>query len=119
MTSTANLNDLFQEWGELNSKVNESFGQFDFSKIKEIRAQQVKIEDAVYEVLKENAPDSIKLMLPEGCGELEVGYEEEGKVFYFVSEDLEASSEEELKLIAFTINVNKKVSLIKDFKMNE
>ena len=31
----ATLNELFQAWGELNDKVQDSFGQFDFSKIKE------------------------------------------------------------------------------------
>lgn len=115
----ATLNELFQEWGELNSQVQESFGQFDFSKLKEIRGKQNKIEDEIYEILKENAPDNIKSMLPEDCGELEVGYETKEKVFYFVtlaSED--STDDDEIKLNAFTIDINKKVSLIEDFEMD-
>ncbi len=115
----ATLNELFQAWSELNSQVQESFGQFDFSKIKEIRGKQVKIEDDIYKILKENAPENIKSMLPEDCGELEVGYETEGKIFYFVTVDEEDSTDDEIKLNAFTINVDEKVSLIEDFEMNE
>ena len=114
----ATLNELFQEWGELNSQVQESFGQFNFSKLKEIRGKQNKIEDEIYEFLKENAPDNIKSMLPEDCGELEVGYETKEKIFYFVTLASEDSADDEIKLIAFTIDINKKVSLIEDFEMD-
>ena len=65
MSSEQNLKEMFQEWNELNSKAQESMGQFDFSKIKEIRASQKKLEDAIYEILKENAPDKILKMLPD------------------------------------------------------
>lgn len=119
MDSTGNLNKYFQEWEELNSKVQESFGQFDFSKIKEIRGKQNKIEDDIYEILKENAPENIKLTLPDDCGDLEVGYETKGKVFYFVMEDSENSTDEQLILKAITIDINKNISVIEDFEIKD
>ncbi len=119
MASSVNLNEIFSEWDELNSQVQESFGQFDFSKIKEIRGKQNKIEDKIFDILKEIAPENIKSMLPEDCGDLEVGYETKGKVFYFVTIDEEGSTDEDIKLNAFTIDINKKVSLIKDFEMKD
>jgi len=119
MDSTGNLNKYFQEWEELNSKVQESFGQFDFSKIKEIRGKQNKIEDDIYEILKENAPENIKLTLPDDCGDLEVGYEIKGKIFYFVMVDSENSIDEQLKLKAITIDINKNISVIEDFEIKD
>jgi hypothetical protein len=117
MTSQLNLDKLFQEWNELNSKAQESLGEFDFAKIKEIRAKQKQAEDSIYEILKENASETIKKILPEDCGEMEVGYELEEKRFYFVMFDPEDESEEEPKLIAITITLDKNVEIIKDFKM--
>jgi len=117
MTSKPNLENLFQEWNELNIDTQKSLGEFDFAKIKEIRAKQKQSEDSIYEILKDNAPDDIKKILPDDCGEMEVGYEVEEKRFYFVMFDPEDEDEEEPKLIAITIDVNKKVILIKDFKM--
>ena len=117
MTSKPNLENLFQEWNELNTDAQKSLGEFDFTKIKEIRAKQNKSEDAIFETLKNNAPDDIKKILPDDCGEMEVGYELEENRFYFVMFDPEDEDEEEPKLIAITIDVNKKVDLIKDFKM--
>jgi len=117
MTSKPNLENLFQEWNELNTNTQKSLGEFDFTKIKEIRAKQNQSEDAIFETLKNNAPDDIKKILPDDCGEMEVGYELEENQFYFVMFDPEDEDEEEPKLIAITIDVNKKVNLIKDFKM--
>ncbi|GAH22675.1 unnamed protein product, partial [marine sediment metagenome] len=70
----SSLSELFQEWNELNIKAGESMGQFDFSKIKEIRKEQSRIENSIYEVLKKHAPEDILKMLPEEAGELEMGY---------------------------------------------
>jgi len=117
MASKPNIKDLFNDWNELNLKVQESLGQFDFTNIKEIRAKQNIAEDSIYEILKDNAPDDIKKILPDDCGEMEVGYELEENQFYFVMFDPEDEDEEEPKLIAITIDINKKVNLIKDFKM--
>ena len=119
MAKTQTINDLFLEWSNLNSKVQESFGEFDFSKIKEIRGKQNKIEDNIYKILKESAPENIKQMLPDECGDLEVGYEIEEKKFYFVMEDSENSTDDELKLIAFTIDIKKNVTLIENFEFND
>lgn len=117
MASKPNLKEMFEEWNALNSKAQESMGNFDFETIKKIRESQKKIEDTVFEILKENASDSIKGILPEDCGEMEVGYDTEGKTFYFVMIDEEDSTEEEVKLNAITIDTNKKVELIEDFEM--
>ena len=117
MTSKPNLENLFQEWNELNTDAQKFLGEFDFGKIKEIRAKQKQSEDSIFEILKDNAPDDIKKILPDDCGEMEVGYESEGKQFYFVTFDPEDEDEDEPKIIAITIDVNKNVSLIKDFKM--
>lgn len=119
MASSVNLNEIFLEWSELNSQAQESMGQFDFSKIKEIRVKQNKIEDKIFDILKEIAPENIQSMLPEDCGEMEVGYEIKSKIFYFVTVDEEGSTDEDIKLNAFTIDINKNVSLIEEFEMEE
>ena len=117
MASKPDLNTIFQEWNELNIKTQESLGQFDFSKIKEIRKKQKEIEDSIFEILKSNAPDNIKALLPDDCGEMEVGFENEEKTFYFVMFDPESNDDEETALIAITINTKKDVKMIKDFEM--
>jgi hypothetical protein len=117
MASKPNLKEMFYEWNELNSKAQESMGNFDFENIKKIRQSQKKIEDAIFEILKENAPENIKKMLPEDCGEMEVGYDTEGIKFYFVMIDEEDSTEEEVELNAITIDINKKVELIENFEI--
>ena len=117
MASKPILSEMFQEWNELNSKAQESMGNFDFATIKTIREGQKKIEDSIFEILKENAPKSIKEILPEDCGEMEVGYDTEGKIFYFVMVDEEDSTEEEVKLNAITIDTNKKIELIENFEI--
>jgi hypothetical protein len=117
MTSKSNLENLFNGWNELNTDAQKFLGEFDFAKIKEIRAKQKQSEDSIYEILKKNASNDIKKILPDDCGEMEVGFESEEKRFYFVMFDPEYEEEEEPKLIAITIDLNENVSLIKDFKM--
>ena len=113
------LNDLFQEWNELNIKAGESMGQFDFTEIKEIRKSQSKVENSIYEVLKNNASDDLLKILPEECGELEMGYNTKDKIFYFVMLDPEFEDSEETILLAVTIDLNNKVGLLKDFKIED
>ncbi|MHA2038282.1 MAG: hypothetical protein ACW98X_17730 [Promethearchaeota archaeon] len=117
MASKPNIKDLFNEWNELNQKAQEYLGQFDFKNIKEIRDKQKIAEDFIYEILKENAGDEVKNILPDDCGEMEVGYEMEENRFYFVMFDPKYEEEEEPKLLAITIDLNKTVKVIEDFKM--
>ena len=111
------MKEMFLEWNDLNSEAQESMGKFDFANIKKIREGQKKIEDTIYEILKENAPANIKEIIPEDCGEMEVGYDTEGNKFYFVMMDPETEEEEEIKLIAITIDVEKVISMIEDFEI--
>jgi hypothetical protein len=111
-----NIKDLFQNWNKLNKQVEESFGQFEFSIIRELREKQRKIEDAIYLILLENASEDIKTLLPADCGSLEIGYDMENKIFYFVMLDPKYEESEETKLLAITIDSSKKVGLIEDFK---
>ncbi|MHA1235472.1 MAG: hypothetical protein ACTSQL_10355 [Promethearchaeota archaeon] len=113
------LNDLFQEWNELNIKSGESMGQFDFTKIKEIRKSQSDVENSIYEVVKKHASEEVLKILPEGCGELEMGYNTKDKIFYFVMLDPEFEDAEETILLAITIDLNNKVGLIKNFKIED
>lgn len=113
------LKDLFQKWNDLNTKAQKSFGNFDFSIIKEIRVKQKKIEDSIYQILKNNAPDQILKLLPDDCGQMEVGYDTQGHIFYFVMFDPDFENEEETKLIAITLDLNRNVSIKKDFKIED
>ena len=120
MSSEKNISQLFDKWQELNDKVQESFGKFDFDVIKEVRKDQRKYEDGIYSILLENAPEKIKSILPEDCGDLEVGFEAEGKKFYFLMEDPEEiDSEGPMKILAITVDIDKNVESIKDFKTEE
>ncbi len=113
------LNDLFQEWNELNIKSGESMGQFDFTKIKEIRKSQSDVENSIYEILRKHASEDVLKILPEECGELEMGYNTKDKIFYFVMLDPEFEDAEETILLAITIDLNNKVGLIKNFKIED
>jgi len=117
MASKPNIKDLFNDWNELNLKVQESLGQFDMANVKEIRAKQTAIEDSIFEILKENAGEEVLKILPDGCGEMEVGYEMEENRFYFVMFDPKHEEDDEPILIAITIDLNKNVTIIEDFKM--
>ncbi|MHA1458757.1 MAG: hypothetical protein ACTSQR_03740 [Promethearchaeota archaeon] len=113
------LNDLFQEWNELNIKTGKSMDQYDFTKIKEIRKSQSDVENSIYEVVKKHASEEVLKILPEGCGELEMGYNTKDKIFYFVMLDPEFEDAEETVLLAITIDLNNKVGLIKNFKIED
>jgi len=117
MSSEKNLKKLFQNWNLLNEKVQGLFGLLDFSKIKPIRKKQKDIEDAIYEILKDSAPQDIKDFLPEGCGDMEVGFEKEGFMFYFVMIDPESEDSDEIKLMAITIDTENNVGIVKDFEI--
>ncbi|MHA1671783.1 MAG: hypothetical protein ACTSV5_14595 [Promethearchaeota archaeon] len=114
-----NLNKIFLEWNELNKKAEGYFGEFNFSKIKEIRKEQKILEDKIYSEVKKSAPEQIKKILPDDAGELEVGYEVNASIFYFVMIDPSLENDEEIRLIAITFDENKKIELINNFKMNE
>jgi len=115
----SSLSELFKEWNELNTKAGASMGQFDFSTIKEIRKEQSKHENSIYEVLKQHAPDEILKILPEECGDMEMGYETKGNIFYFVMLDPEFIESEETILLAITIDLKNKVDLIKNFEIKD
>ena len=115
----SSLSELFKEWNELNNKAGASMGQLDFSTIKEIRKEQSKLENSIYEVLKKHAPDEILKILPDECGEMEIGYETKGNIFYFVMLDPEFIESEETILLAITIDKKNKVELIKDFEIKD
>ena len=121
MSSEKNISQLFDKWQELNDKVQESFGKFDFDVIKEIRKDQRKYEDGIYSILLENAPENIKSIVPEDCGDLEVGFEAEAKKFYFLMEDPDQADDPDapMRILAITIDIDKKVESIKDFKTEE
>lgn len=101
---------------ELN--IANSMGSFDFSSIKTIRVKQGEIEDKIYSILLEKASDKIKEILPETCGEMEMGYNVTDKIFYFLMEDPDQLDEDEIKILAITINSKKKVEIIKNFKVD-
>lgn len=119
MSEKNELEVLFQEWNELNQKVQGSFSKFDFSEVKEIRNKQKKIEDAIYENLKQNAPKSYRDILPSEAGQMEVGYDTEGKIFYYVMIDPKSEENDSIKLIAFTIDIFNNVNMVEDFKIED
>lgn len=116
---TDSFKELFQKWQELNVKVGESFGNYDFDSIKKVREEMSKIEDKIYIILLENALDELRKILPDDCGEMEIGFDIKNKLFYFLMEDPEQDDSDELKVLAITIDINKNVKTIKDFKDDE
>jgi hypothetical protein len=68
-----------------------------------------------------NAPADLKKFLPETCGEMEIGFEIEKQKFYFLMEDPEEDSEddEEMIVLAITIDKNGKIDTIKNFEREE
>ena len=117
MSSKANIKELFENWNKYNQEVQELMGNFDLANVKKIRKKQQEIEDNIYNLLKKSAPKEYLKMLPEDCGELEVGYDTTNNEFYFVMIDEEDSTEEEMKLNAITIDMNKKIDLIENFEI--
>ncbi len=122
MPSEKDFKDIFKQWQELNEKTGASFGQFDFETIKEVRSKQRVLEDAVYEILVENAPDEIKKILPEKCGDMEIGFNVSDQMFYFLMYDPEQDDDNDddapARVIAITIDQNKKVGRINDFQID-
>ncbi len=110
------LAELIQEWQELNTQVAQKFGEFNFDSIKEIRKKQRIAEDLIYSILLESASPEIKKILPDTCGEMEIGHNSQNNKLYYVIFDPEYEETEETKLIAITIDANKNVETIKDFK---
>ena len=115
MSSETKIEDLFQKWNELNTQAGVSLGSFNFDSIKKVRNQQRELEDKIYVILQENAPNDIKKLLPDDCGEFEIGYNVSDKIFYFLMYD----PDEDDEIIAITIDANKTVGKIKNFKMDE
>ena len=83
--------------------------------------EQSKIENSIYEILKKDASDEVLKILPEECGELEMGYNTKDEIFYFVMFDPEFEDDEgeEIKLLAVAIDVTNNISIIKDFKIED
>ena len=120
MSSETNLEDLFQRWNELNTNTGASLGSFDFDTIKKIRSEMRELEDKIYSILVESAPEDIKKILPEDCGEFEIGYNVTDKIFYFLTYDPEQEDEDAPdEIIAITLDLNKKVEKIKNFQIDD
>ncbi|TFG00992.1 MAG: hypothetical protein EU542_07570 [Promethearchaeota archaeon] len=119
MSSEANLKELFEKWNTYNEEVQKLMAGLDLTNVKKIRKKQQEIEDIIYVLLRENAPDEYLELLPEDCGELEVGYDLTNNEFYFVMIDPETENAENIKLIAFSIDTDKSVNIIEDFKIED
>jgi uncharacterized protein YdcH (DUF465 family) len=119
MSSEPNLKELFENWNDLNNKVQELMSNFDLANVKEVRKKQQVIEDIIYMILRENAPNEFREVLPEDCGELEVGYDTNNNEFYFVMIDPNSEDSDEAVLLAFNINIDKSVKKIENFEMGE
>jgi len=117
--SKIDLVKLFVDWNELNKKAESYFGAFNFTEIKKIRTEQKALEDIIYNELSNYAPDPIKRILPEDVGELEVGYDTANQIFYFVMVDPSLEDDEEIRLLAVTINKEYKIEIIENFKIEE
>lgn len=114
------LEELFYSWQSFNSGISESLNELDFSSIKDIRAQQREIEDNIYSILLENASEDIRQFLTENCGEMEMGYDLTNKKFYFLMEDPDQDPDDEkLTILALTIDSEKKIEKIKNFKVSD
>ena len=117
--SKLDLAKLFAEWNELNKKAENFFGAFNFTEIKKIRNEQKILEDKIYNELLNHAHETIKKLLPEDVGELEVGYDTANQIFYFVMIDPSLEDDEEVRLLAITINTEYKIEIIENFKIEE
>lgn len=115
MSSKDKLQALFDQWDTLNNEVGQALQGLDFTTIKEIRKKQKKVEDAIYEILKQNAPANLKPLLPETPGEMEMGFEKKEQKFYFLMEDPEYADVEDIHVLAITIDSENNIDTIKDF----
>ena len=111
------LKELFHNWNDLNKQVEDLFGKFDFTKIKGLRNEQKKIEDQIFEILLENASSDLKKVLPETCGDMEVGFDTKNEMFYYLMYD--PYHEESSKIFAVTIDLSGQVDCIEDFKYDD
>ncbi|MBN1214435.1 MAG: hypothetical protein JXA99_03230 [Candidatus Lokiarchaeota archaeon] len=116
MAKIKELKELFNQWNELNTHVGDSFQEFDFPTLREFREKQRNIEDSIFDILKETAPKEIKEILPDNCGEMELGYDNNKNIFYFLMEDPEQGEEEDLKILAITLDSENNIEIIKNFK---
>jgi hypothetical protein len=114
-----NLSELFHKWQDLNTKIEGYIKKFEFSSMRELRNKQREIEDRIYSTLLENATENLKKILPEDCGDLEPGYDITNNVFYFLMEDPTSENTDELTIIAITIDSNKNLNIIQNFKQND
>ncbi len=109
------VEELFNFWDELNDKIEKHLAAFEMSDVKKLRMEQSATEDTVYELLKQNAPPEIAKILPEGCGEMEIGLNHDEKAFYFIMEDPNTSKDE---FIAIVFGVDAKAKIIKNFDID-
>lgn len=116
MSTSKNLTNLFDQWKSLNEKVAGSFQELDFSAIKNIRKEQRDVEDAIYEILRSSASSSLLEILPDTCGEMELGLNTKTRTFYFLMEDPDQKEDEELQILAITIDEDGNINTIKDFE---
>lgn len=114
-----NFEEMVTKWNDLNQEAGMYMAKFDFDNIKKIRAQQVEVEDAVYQLLMEKAPVDIKKILPEDCSTMEVGVEVAEKKFYFVMEDPDFEESDEIVLKAFWIDADHNIGIEDNFKIEE
>jgi hypothetical protein len=119
MSSESNLKELFENWNNLNNKIQEFMAGFDLANVKALRKKQQVIEDIVYDFLKKKASDDILKIIPEHCGELEIGYDKNNNEFYFVMIDPDSENSDDIKLIAFTIDLDASVRKIENFEIEE
>ena len=105
------IEELFNFWNELNEKVEEHLGAFEMSEVKNLRMEQSKTEDTVYELLKQNASPEIAKILPEGCGEMDIGLNLKENAFYYIMEDPDPEKDE---YVAIVFGIDEKVKLIKN-----
>ena len=114
-----NFEEMVTKWNELNMQAGMYMAKFDFENIKKVRAQQVEVEDAVFNIMVEKAPADIKKQLPEDCSQMEVGVEVSEKKFYFVMEDPEFEESDEIILEAFWIDDKYNIGVEKNFKIED
>lgn len=110
------IEELFNFWKDLNIKVGEKLGSFEMTEVKKLRMEQSKTEDAVYEILKEKATPEVAKILPERCGDMEIGINIRDNEFYFVMEDPDLESE---KLMAIVFGIDEKIKVVKDFDIDD
>jgi len=110
------IEDLFNFWNDLNVKIGEKLAFFEMTEVKKLRKEQSTTEDSVYEILKKKASPEIKKILPERCGDMEIGLNLKAKEFYFVMEDPDPKSE---KLMAFVFGIDESIKIVNNFDIDD